>query len=50
MTTKPTGDQASFLATCHLCNGELTITKGRIDYHDCRPISLADIRAALDNR
>ena len=53
MNTKPKGDQASFLATCHLCNGELTISNGRVDYHDCRPPqpkTLAEIRAALDNR
>jgi len=50
MNTKPKGDQASFLATCHLCNGELTISNGRVDYHECRPVTLEQIRAALENR
>jgi hypothetical protein len=50
--TKPRGDQASFVTDCH-CGGELTISNGRIDPHQCRekrPITLADLRAALDNR
>jgi len=50
--TRPRGDQLSFLTTCVRCNGELSITQGRIDRHDCepQPITLADLRAALDNR
>lgn len=49
--TKPRGDQASFVTSCYRCNGELTITNGRPDRHDCTPpISLADLSAALDNR
>jgi len=50
--TKPRGDQASFVTDCH-CGGELTISNGRIDPHQCReqrPVTLADLRAALDNR
>lgn len=34
--TKPREDQLSFLAECHKCRGELTITNGRVDRHDCR--------------
>ena len=52
MKTKPRGIWANFTTTC-TCGSELTITNGRVDYHDCRPPqpkTLADIRAALDNR
>jgi len=50
--TKPRGGQLSFLTTCHRCNGELSITNGRPERHECepRPISLADLQAALDKR
>jgi len=50
--TKPRGEQLSFLTECWKCAGELSITNGRPERHDCepRPISLADLRAALDNR
>jgi hypothetical protein len=51
--TKPKGDHAKFQTTCHRCQGELTITNGRVDHHDCReprPVTLEQIRAALDNR
>jgi len=51
--TKPRGEQLSFLTECVRCRGELSISNGREDRHDCepnRPISLADLRAALDNR
>lgn len=51
MKTKPRGIHATFATTCHACRGDLTISGGRIDPHDCRPperpVSLADIRAAL---
>jgi hypothetical protein len=47
--TKPRDEQASFLAECFKCRGELTITNGRVEQHHCeRPITLADLRAALD--
>lgn len=49
--TKPREDQLSFLADCYRCAGELTITNGKPDRHDCReprPVALADIRAALE--
>ena len=49
--TKPRGEQLSFLAECFRCRGELTVTNGRVDTHTCeraRPITLADLRAALD--
>jgi len=49
---KPKGIHANFTTTC-TCGGDLTVTNGRIDHHDCRepqPKTLADIRAALDNR
>ena len=48
--TKPRGEQLSFVSECYRCQGELTISNGRVDRHDCRepqPISLADIRFAL---
>jgi hypothetical protein len=51
--TKPRGEQLSFTTECHRCQGELTISNGRVDRHDCRepqPVTLADLRAALDNR
>lgn len=51
--TKPRGDQVSFFTECWKCRGELTISNGRPETHTCEPrhpISLADIRAALDNR
>ena len=50
--TKPRDEQASFLTTCVRCNSELSITNGRVDRHDCGPITgtLAEIYAALDNR
>jgi len=50
--TKPRGEQLSFLTECHRCRAELSITNGRPERHDCepRPISLAQLRAALDNR
>jgi len=50
--TKPRGEQLSFVTECVKCRGELSISNGRVDRHDCepRPISLADLRAALDNR
>jgi hypothetical protein len=51
--TKPRGDQASFVTDCCKCRGELTISNGRIDLHDCReqrPVTLAQIQAALDDK
>lgn len=50
--TRPRGDQLSFLTTCYRCRGELSISNGRVDRHDCEPnpITLADLGAALDNR
>jgi len=50
--TKPREEQLSFLTECVKCRGELSSTNGRPERHDCepRPISLADLRAALDNR
>jgi len=35
--TRPRGEQLSFLTTCWKCRGELSITQGRIDRHDCEP-------------
>ena len=50
--TKPRDEQLSFLTTCYRCRGELSISNGRVDRHDCEPhpITLAQLRAALDNR
>jgi len=53
--TKPKGIHATFRTDCG-CGGELTVTNGRVDPHQCRiepaerPVTLAQIRAALDNR
>jgi len=51
--TKPRGEQLSFLTECWKCRGVLSITNGRVGHHDCRepqPITLEQLRAALDNR
>lgn len=51
--TKPQGVWANFRTDCHRCKGEVTVSHGRVDPHDCqpdRPVTLADLRAALDNR
>ena len=53
MKTKPKGIHANFRTDCG-CGGEITVTNGRIDPHQCRielperPVTLAQIRAALD--
>lgn len=63
--TKPRDIWANFETTCAACGGELTVSNGRIDPHTCdfrarnleaiqeqidNPITLADIRAALDRK
>ena len=48
--TKPRGEQLSFLTDCIRCRGELTISNGRVNPHDCRepqPVTLEQIRFAL---
>jgi len=52
MKTKPRGIHANFTTECASCRGDLTVSNGRVEYHECRdkPVSLADIRAALSNR
>jgi len=54
MKTKPRGIHATFTTECVYCRGDLTITSGRIEHHECReperPVSLADIRAALERK
>lgn len=51
MKTKPRGIHASFQTECWKCAAEITVSNGRPDPHTCeRPITLADLRAALDNR
>lgn len=46
--TKPRGMHATFATDCPNCEGELTVTNGSPGPHQCeRPVSLADIRAAL---
>lgn len=44
--TKPRGEQASFETSCWKCAGVLTISNGRVDYHQCedRPHTLDDIK------
>lgn len=34
--TKPQGVWATFRTDCHRCNGEVTVSHGRVDPHDCR--------------
>lgn len=49
-TNKPKGIHATFRTDCE-CGGELTVSNGRIDRHECeRPITLAQLRAALDRK
>lgn len=51
--TKPTGIHATFETCCWKCSGTVTVTNAKVDRHDCtepRPITLAQLRAALDNR
>lgn len=51
--TKPRDEQLSFLTECVRCRGELTISNGRVNPHDCRdnePVTLSQIRAALDRK
>lgn len=36
MFTKPRGIHATFETECVRCRGELTITNGRIEWHECR--------------
>ena len=53
MITKPKGIHATFAVDCPHCREEFTVSNGRVDNHDCRPPqpkTLAEIRAALDNR
>lgn len=51
MKTKPRGIWANFRSTCG-CGGEITITNGRVDFHECERIAgtLDEVLAALDNR
>ena len=56
-TTKTQGVWATFTTDCIYCRGEVTVTNGRADFHQCqvvvtttnttKPVTLADIRAAL---
>lgn len=49
MKTKPRGIHANFQTECAHCRADITVTNGRPAPHECeRPITLADIRAALD--
>ena len=34
--TKPRDEQLSFLTSCWRCRGELSISNGRVDRHDCQ--------------
>lgn len=55
-TTKPKGIHATFSFTCVTCGAECMVTNSRPDPHECRielperPITLADIRAALERK
>jgi len=57
---KPRGIHATFQTECIYCRGEITVTNGRADYHQCEvvitttnttnPVTLAEIRAALERK
>lgn len=36
MKTKPRGMWANFETSCYRCDGELTVSNGKPDPHDCR--------------
>lgn len=64
--TRPRGAQLSFLTECIRCRGELSVTQGRIDRHDCFTVwatheevaegqafyrdTMTRLNAAFDNR
>jgi hypothetical protein len=51
--TKPTGPHATFSYDCPRCRQEATVTNAKPDPHTCtepRPLTLEQLRAALDNR
>lgn len=52
MKTKPRGIHATFRTDCIHCRGEITVTNGRLDHHQCEPITgtLDQVLAALQNR
>jgi hypothetical protein len=55
--TKAKGVWANFTTECVACRGEITVTNGRADFHQCpvvvvttnttKPVTLEQIRAAL---
>ena len=55
--TKPQGIHATFTTDCVYCRGEITVTNGRADFHQCavvitttnttKPQTLDQIRFAL---
>jgi len=47
--TKPKGIHANFRTDCG-CGGEITVTNGRVDHHECERITgtLDEVLAALD--
>ena len=51
MKTKPKGIHATFATECQ-CGAELTVTNGRIDFHECERITgtLDEVLAALDRK
>ena len=51
MKTKPKGIHATFTTDCP-CGGELTVTNGRPDFHECERITgaLDEVLAALDRK
>ena len=51
MKTKPKGIHATFATECQR-GAELTVTNGRIDFHECERITgtLDEVLAALDRK
>lgn len=36
MRNLPKGIHANFTSQCHVCGAEITVTNGRIEWHECR--------------
>lgn len=53
MKTKARGIHANFTTDCERCGGEITVSNGRPDRHQCETpqlLTLDAIEAAFDNR
>lgn len=48
MFTKPRGIHATFAVDCPRCDGEFTVTNGRVDFHECESPLIAALRKSLE--